>query len=136
MWDYNDGTGESNILQNQFTAYLVTAVRRKKKQYLQSKERQNHNELPLEQQSLAVIIFSSADIIAGLPLVDQIENIELQQALVKLDQRDLHILLAKALEGCTFVEIAAGLGLNYNTVATAYYRIIARIKKALGSDGA
>lgn len=31
MWDYNDGKSESNILQNQFTAYLLVAVSRSKK---------------------------------------------------------------------------------------------------------
>ena len=35
MHDHNDGIGEDHVLQNQFTAYLITAMQNRKKRYLQ-----------------------------------------------------------------------------------------------------
>jgi RNA polymerase sigma factor (sigma-70 family) len=135
MWELNDGISESNILQNQFTAYLGTAIRRRKTQYLRNKARLHYYETSLELQDYDKDIATSADMMAGLPMIEQIENIRLQQALARTKQRDLYILLSKALEDRSLAEIAAELGLNYNTVAASYYRTLQRIKDGLGGDG-
>lgn len=44
----NDGKGESNIIQNQFTAYLVSALRRKKRDVLQVWMRVSENEFSVD----------------------------------------------------------------------------------------
>ena len=45
MHTRNDGKGESNILQNEFTAYLSVAVIRKKKDLLKKREHLQRHEL-------------------------------------------------------------------------------------------
>ena len=44
MHTRNDGKGESNILQNEFTAYLSVAVIRKKKDLLKKREHLQRHE--------------------------------------------------------------------------------------------
>ena len=34
MYTKNNGSGENNVIQNRFTAYLLTAIHRKKATYL------------------------------------------------------------------------------------------------------
>ena len=135
MREHNNGTGESNDLQNQFTAYLLTAVRRKKVQYFRSKARQYKlYEISLELQEQYETDPEEPDMTAGLPLLEQIENIQLRRSLEKAKERELYIFLAKALEGRSFTEIAAELGIGYNTAASIYYRMINRLIKELGGE--
>ena len=135
MWEHNNGIDESSILQNQFTAYLGTAIRRRKIQYMRSKTRLHYYEILLEPQEYDRGYAVETDMTAGLPVIEQLENTGLQQALAKLNRRDLYILFAKTLEDRSLAEIAAELGLGYNTVTAAYYRMIRRIKNELGGDG-
>jgi len=138
MWKNNDNNGadESNILHRQFTVYLATAVRRTKIQYLRSKYKLQRYEIPLEIEDTQTLpIFQSEpDIILSLPLLDQLGNIKLQRALEQAKKRDLYIFLAKVLEGRSFVEIAAELGIEYNTATAAYYRMLNRLRKELGGE--
>ena len=134
MWEHNNGIDESSILQNQFTAYLCTAIRRKKIQYMRRKTRLQHFEILLEPQDYDKGYMAEPDMTASLPTIEQLESTKLQQALEKCSRRDLYILFAKALEGRSLAEISIELGLRYNTVAAVYYRMIQRIKKELGGD--
>jgi RNA polymerase sigma factor (sigma-70 family) len=124
----NNGTGESNILQNQFTAYLVTAIHRRKIQYIRSKANTRQFELTLEIPEPS----SEPDMTLGLPLLEQLENARLRQALLRAKEREQAIFLAKALEDRSFTEIAVELGIGYNTAVSIYYRLINRLKKELG----
>ena len=72
------------------------------------------------------------DMTAGLPLLDQLENVKLRQSLASAKERELYIFLAKALENRSFTEIAAELCIGYNTAASIYYRMINRLIKELG----
>jgi len=138
MWKNNENNGadESNILHRQFTVYLATAVRRTKIQYLRSKYKLQRYEIPLEIEDSYPLADNQAepDIILSLPLTDQLENIKLQRALEQAKKRDLYIFLAKVLEGRSFVEIAAELGIEYNTATAAYYRMLNRLRKELGGE--
>ena len=136
MWKNKDNNGadESNILHRQFTVYLATAVRRTKIQYLRSKYRLQQYEIPIEIEDTQTEFQVEPDMILSLPLADQLENIKLQRALEQAKKRDLYIFLAKVLESRSFVEIAAELGIEYNTVAAAYYRMLNRLRKELGGE--
>lgn len=48
MRKQNDGQSADDILQNQFTAYLVTAVKRHKALYARKKAQRLQTEVPLE----------------------------------------------------------------------------------------
>ena len=136
MWEYNDGIGESNVLQNQFTAYLVTAIGRKKHRYQRNKMKRQYSELSLELQENLPEFQCNPDMLDAFPLMARLDNTRLQQALQRQKERDLYIFFAKILGERSFVEIAADLGLDYKAVTAAYYRMINRLKKELrGDDG-
>ncbi len=134
MRRHNDGAGESSILQNQFTAYLVTAVRRRKIQYIRSKMQMLRHELIQELQSDAALFFDEQDMMQSLPLMDQLEDMRLLRSLERAQERDLYIFLAKALGLRSLAEIASELGVGYTTVTSAYYRMLDRLKNELGGD--
>ncbi|MCL2775254.1 MAG: sigma-70 family RNA polymerase sigma factor, partial [Oscillospiraceae bacterium] len=134
MWERNDGISESHILQNQFTAYLVTAIRRRKIQYMRSKIQIHQCEISLEIQEHLMSLLTEPDMHDNLPLLEQLENMKLREAMEQTKERDLHIFLLKALEGRSLAEIAAKLGIGYNTAASVYYRMIERLKKELGGE--
>lgn len=135
MWERNDGTNESNILQNQFTAYLITAVHRRKIQYMRSKMQMQRYEISLEMQDRFMSLLAESDMDINLPLFEQLENVKLRKYLEQTKKRDVYIFLAKAFEGRSLAEIAAELEIGYNTVASVYYRMIDRLKKELEGEG-
>ena len=127
----NDGIGESNILQNQFTAYLTSALRRAKLQFLRLKEKQKQYEISSELQEYLSEFQSNPDMLVSLPLLEQIENDILQQALQKLKERDRYILFAKIFDERTFEELSSELGIGYKGITAIYYRMLAKIRKEL-----
>ena len=128
MWEHNDGHGESNILQNQFTSYLAKAISRKKRRYQQKKEKQQSCEISLEGQEYLTVSLTESDL---LEQIDQLDNPRLQQALRRQSERDLYIFYAKVLCGYSFVEISKMLEIDYKAVTAAYYRLVTRIRKEL-----
>lgn len=134
MFPLNDGIGESNVLQNQFTAYLVTAVHRKKIQYLQAKSRRLQRELPLDTLENRKEFQIEQDMTPHLPLFDQLESGELREALLCLKEREIHILMMKVLDERSFQEIADETGLGYKTISSIYYRLIQKLRDELGGD--
>ncbi len=134
MKGYNDGIGESNVLQNRFTAYLVTAVHRRKIQYLQAKSRRLRNEIPLDIQEERNEFRSEPDMISQMPLLEQLESSELRQALERLKERDYKILIMKVLDERSFQEIAKETGIAYKTIASIYYRLIQWLRDELGGE--
>jgi len=134
MLQRNDGTGESNILQNQFTAYLVISLRRTKAHYLQAKSKRHQYEISIEEQEPEYYHHCDSEFYEILPTIDQLEDHKLQQALSRKSKRDLYIFFARALEDQSFTEISENLGVSYMTVKKAYYRIVSKIKNELDGD--
>ena len=124
----NDGVGESNILQNQFTAYLVTSLKRRKMRYLGTKIQQKQYELPLDVQDYFSEFQMTPDMLDDLPTLAQIENVLLQRSLKRLKQRESYILYAKVLGQCSFVEVSDELGMDYKAVTAVYYRTVKKIR--------
>lgn len=126
----NNGKGDINILQNRFTAYLSTSLRRRKSSYLCSLSRLKRHETTSD--------FS--DIVPGasdeteLCHLYQFENDDLAAALEQLLERDRYILLARVLEKQDFKFLARKLGLSYKGVSTAYYRAIHKILQEMGDE--
>ena len=135
MREKNNGIGEDNVLQNQFTAYLVTATRNRKIRYLQKNDRRRAFEVSIEMQIQVAELSKDDEPLTGLPVIEQLESHLLQKALRQAKERDLYILFARALHNKTFDDIAGDLGLKLNTVASIYYRLIERLRIELrGSD--
>ena len=134
MWQRNDGAGESNVIQNIFTAYLVQAVRRKKIRYLGKKEKRRQYELALNDDDQQEGFQSEMDLLCEMPLLEKLENYKLQQVLSRKSERDLYIFFARVLEGNSFFEIAEELGMGYTAVKNVYYRMIKKARKELDGE--
>ena len=130
MHTRNDGKGESNILQNEFTAYLSVAVIRKKKDLLKKREHLQRHELSTDFKDGDLLDTFSTCMQDPLPL--EFENQTLEAALNKLSPRDRYIFFTHILNERSFKSLCAELGMTYSGVAVAYHRVVHKLRKALG----
>ena len=128
MGQHDDGQKDSNSLQYRFTAYLLVALKRKKRDYLQKKSRVEANESVTD----FLTVHLTDEPAYGIPTaVPQIEDEALMQALTQLTAKERYILFQRVLCGSDYDELAADLTLQYNGIATAYHRIIKKLRKGL-----
>lgn len=134
MRKQNDGKTTDDILQNQFTAYLVTAVKRHKANYIRKKVRRQQTESPLELYDLDIPLQADTDLMTGLSLLERIDNPMLHLALTEARERERYIFLTRVLEERSFSDLAEELGISYKATTHSYYRFIERIRKMMGGD--
>lgn len=134
MWQKNDGKSADSILQNHFTSYLVTSVKRKKITYLKAKKHLQQQELAMEHQDFDLVFQFDPDLEGGLSLLDQIETPGLLQALKDAKERDRYIFLGRVIEERSFTQLSMELGITYKATTHAYYRFVERLRKKLGGD--
>lgn len=127
----NNGQGEDNILQNQFTAYLVTAIRWRKSTYLKKRIRIKQYEFSSDfDNTFAQALETPEETTASLEQL-ALDSIMLTQALGQISDRERYIFFARALERRSFQDLALELGLGYKGVAAIYYRALQKLKKEL-----
>lgn len=122
----NNGYTEKEILQNEFTAFIMTSARRERIAFLKKEARRAYRTYEMSDEELSFIPDSS-DFVLELCETDA-----LAYALKQLNDRERDILFARVLEEKSFEEIADKLGLKYKGVTTSYYRIIAKLRNILG----
>ena len=129
----NDGNREDYIVQNQFTAYLQVALKRRKKEYISKFYRLQKHEQPMEPES---VLFSDNDrndeLYNGIEY--QSEFIAVLKAMDQLQERERFVIVARSLEERSFEELAQELQIGYKGVAAIYYRAIRSIRKKLEGD--
>ena len=134
---YNDGTGDYAI-QNEFTAYLQTAIRRVKVRYLRKRQRVMAAEIPnsalfkdgiLNCFEDAVFFYLLRDLDNKDENID--ERIHITEILKQLTDRERIILRLKIIDGYTFPEIATAMAQEINTVKTVYYRTLKKLRAQL-----
>lgn len=131
MWQRNNGKEEVEKIQNRFTAYLVTAVRRKRTAYMNQKNKLIQMEYAAESDDWNHQAGVYPDMFEELPLLMHLENDRLFYALKYLNERERYIFLERVLNEVSFEELAAELGLGYKGVAAIYYRTVQKIKKQM-----
>ena len=131
MLFWNDGTEESNVIQNKFTKYLMVAVRRRKVAVLEKRKEQNDHEVQTDFQEKPVWRMPEEDFMKNLDLMDQIENEILFFALQRLNKREKTILIAHILNAEDYKELARAAGLGYKGVVAVYYRVLKKLRKEL-----
>ncbi len=131
MWKRNDGKSEPDVLQNQFTAYLATAVQHRRNDYIQQITRLQQTEYVTDMIEDSQKYGMEKDILSGLPLSMQLEDSALIHALKEVNERERHIFLARVLDERSFESLAEETGLGYKGVAAIYYRTIQKIKKKM-----
>lgn len=128
----NDGKGKITAVQNQFTAYLLVAVRRQKFAYIDKQNKLNGREISVDYQ---LVQFADNSIennqCMGTPM-QQIEDAALMRALEQLTARERYILFERVLGERSYKELSGSLGLRYNGTAAAYRRVIQKLRKELG----
>ncbi len=130
----NKGKSEDDILQNRFTAYLITAIKRHKIRYLNRKDEQQQSEISIDEHGLEFQFSIEDDLLYTLSLLEQIENEDLLLALKRARERELHIFLTHIIEDRSFAELSKELGISYKAVTHLYYRFMDKIRKELGGD--
>lgn len=130
MWTRNGGQTDNEILQNQFTAYLTIAIRRTKMEYME--------QLIMDLKCIETLeaIYNGEYVnegkeISNLPIMMQIENQMLLEALQKLGERERYVFLNRALGEKSFERLSIELGLTYKGAAAVYYRAMQKIKQQM-----
>ena len=131
MWQKNNGKSETEIIQNQFTAYLATAVQHRRNDYLQQMDRRQQIESLTEDFMFMPECSIEQDMLLGLPVLMQLEDSALLHALRELSERERYIFLARAVDGKSFEMLAEETGMGYKGVASVYYRTVQKIKRKL-----
>lgn len=135
MWQKNNGKSEAEILQNQFTAYLTTAVQHCRNDYIQQITRLQQTEYLTDVIEDSQKYDMEKDMFLGLPLSMQLEDSALIHALKEVNERERHIFFARVLDEKSFESLAAEMGLGYKGVAAIYYRTLRKIKKKMKEMG-
>ena len=81
MWQKNNRKSETEIIQNQFTAYLATAVQRRRNDYIQQMNRRLKIESLTDDFPFIPECSIEQDMLLGLPVLMQIEDSILFRAL-------------------------------------------------------
>lgn len=131
MWQKNNGKSESEILQNLFTAYLTTAVKRRRNDYIQQAARLQQMEEVTDNLQYSSEYGTDEDVFVGLPLTMQLEDSALIHALKELNERERHVFMARVLDERSFESLAEEMGLGYKGVTSIYYRTLRKIKKKM-----
>ena len=69
MYTKNNGSGENNVIQNRFTAYLLTAIHRKKAAYLGACSRRREMELPTDPDDIVSVLDAMVNSAVDAPLL-------------------------------------------------------------------
>lgn len=112
-----DSQYKSCAVQNQFTAYLIAAIRNYKRTYLRRISTAFRTELPMEGHSEVMELCEETDFFCGLPLMQRLENERLFAAMQGLSERERYIFLSKVLGEMSLSEIALSLGITYGAAA-------------------
>ena len=131
MRAYNNGIGEDNKAQNCFTAYLLIAIKNTKIQYIKKRDRTSFYEKLVGIQDQLEYFGVFPDMLDELPVLEQLENDCLANALRKIKMRDRYIFMEKVLADRSLRDIAQEMGLAINTVSTAYHRVVRRLREEL-----
>ena len=128
----NNGTGESNILQNQFTRYLKTAIQRKKIDLFRMRNKvYGHEYYDDCWQNIPGLIAEDLYFNSNT----QLNAFGLEEVFQRIKNRDRYIFFAHVLGERTFSELSTELGMGYKSIAAAYYRVVHKTRKMLRGDG-
>ena len=134
MRQRNEGQGKANALQNRFTAYLLTAVRRQKCAYIQKRNQVKNNEVPIMPEMEKTIDCCVDGLMEHLTPMEQMEDMALMDALKRLTAKERYVLFGRLLNESEYETLGGVLGLRYSGVATIYRRVIKKLRKELEGD--
>ena len=134
IWKKYEDQTRDEVLQNRFTAYLTSAVSRRRAEYI-DKLIQLQNQLNFNSANIVDKNFDvEEEVLKSFPLHLQIQNEDLFLSIAELSEQERYIFFNRALGELSLNEMAAELGINYKTVAAVYYRTIQKLKKRMQGE--
>ena len=133
-WQRNEGRGQDEVLQNKFTAYLLSAVQRRKALYIDTLVKAQQISHLIEETAMDSTFELEQEALQGIPLYMRIQNEKLFGSLSHLTERERYVFFNRALDERSLDELAVELGLSYKGVAAIYYRAIQKIKKKMKGE--
>ena len=134
VWQRNEGLEQDEILQNKFTAYLLSAVQRRKALYIDTVMRAQQVSMLIEETTMDCLFDLEKEALHGIPLYMRIQNEKLFLSLSQLTERERYVFFNRALDERSLDELAADLGLSYKGVAAIYYRAIQKLRKKMKGE--
>ncbi|MEE1327942.1 MAG: sigma-70 family RNA polymerase sigma factor [Oscillospiraceae bacterium] len=131
VWHRNEGQNEDDVLQNKFTAYLLSAVKRRRALYIETAMHDVKINEAIEGTVADDAFEYDMDYYMDAPVYMKIQNEKLYQALFELSERERYVFFNRVLEEKSMDELAAELGLSYKGVAAVYYRTVQRIRNKM-----
>ena len=141
-----ENTGNESSVQNRFTAYLMSAVKHKRMNYMEKKmwikEYENGSQDSLQKSCTdfqeeyhRYLIERSPwnyDVVPNVDeLVKALDETKLIRAILELKKRDQDILIARVFQEQDFASIGRELGITEKQAEMAYYYIVRKIRKEL-----
>ena len=134
VWQRNEGLEQDEIIQNKFTAYLLSAVQRRKAQYIDTQVKTQHISMLIEE-TLADDAFDlEKEASQGIPLYMRLQNEKLFLSLSRLTERERYVFFTRALDERSLEELAGDLGMSYKGVAAIYYRTVEKIRRNMKGE--
>ena len=134
VWYRNEGLEPDEILQNKFTAYVATAVQRKKAAYIDAAMKSLQASQLIEEIIEDCSFDLDAEALIEVPLYMKLQNEKLFSALSELTERERYVFFNRALDEMSLEDLACKLNLSYKGVAAVYYRTIQKIKKKMKGE--
>ena len=134
VWQRNEGHEQDDVLQNRFTAYLLSAVQRRKAQYIDTLMKVQQTSTMIEETVMDIEFDLEGEASQGIPLYMRLQNEKLFLSLSRLTERERYVFFTRALDERSLDELASELGLSYKGVAAIYYRTIQKIKKSMKGE--
>ena len=131
VWHRNEGQDNDDILQNKFTAYLLSAVKRRRALYIDNALRNQKLTEMIEATVTDDAFEFNSEFSLDAPLYMRIQNEKLYQALFELSERERYVFFNRVLEEKSLDELAEELGLSYKGAAAVYYRTVERIRNKM-----
>lgn len=129
---------DGNLVQKQFTKYLKTAIKRKKKDIVNARITRNNHEVSVDfDEYLAEVCsidvsFEDQMYSAPATFEDMVfDNEKLEDAMSHLTKRDLDVLFAKEVLDRHFNELAAEYGISYKGITSICSRAKHKIRNEM-----
>lgn len=133
-WHRNNNNNQDKILHDTFTAYLTTAVYRRRLLYIKQQKRVQKANNCLDQLLINTRLNTAINKEDELPIMLQLESEKLYNALMHLSERERYIFLAFVLEEKNYSQLAEELNIGYKGVAAIYYRTLKKLKDSIRRD--
>ena len=118
---YKNSREQNDIIQNQFSAYVKTAIRNRRIRYLTNQSKRVKNETAIVEYE--IYLYDNDDYIQRMIDFDC-----LKAAFRLLNDKERRIVISHLIEDKSFSEIAQELQMTYKGVTSLYYRTIKKIQ--------